>query len=270
VCAALGSGVVREGQGVISTGTAEVLSTVFPSPVLHEDMFEGGYPCYLFARADSYFTFSLNHVGGLLLRWYRDNFCEADTRRAEERGEDAYDYLIGRMPEGPSPVFFLPHLNGSGNPTCDNRSRGAVVGLTMSTGRYDLVRAILESQTYELRTNFETFRRIGIDVRRLFAVGGGSRSPAWLQIKADVLNQPVTTVNVREAAACLGAALLAGTAAGVYGSVEEGVGRTVRTERTYEPAADRAARYEERYQLYRGLYPALAPFYARMAGSSGG
>ncbi|MFW6138725.1 MAG: FGGY-family carbohydrate kinase [Spirochaetota bacterium] len=264
VCAALGSGVIREGQGVVSTGTAEVLSTVFPAPVLSDDMFENSYPCYMYAREDTYFTFSLNHVGGLLLRWYRNNFCEADVQRAQQQGRDPYDYLIDRMPEGPSRVFFLPHLNGSGNPACDTSSRGAVIGVTMSTDRYEIVRAILESQSYELRMNFETFRKIGIEIQQLSAVGGGAKSPAWLQIKADILNHPVNTLKVSEAAACLGAALIAGKASDIYTSLEEGINTTVKVHRTFEPDSERASIYEEWYSLYREVYPSLIPLYRKM------
>jgi xylulokinase len=87
-------------------------------------------------------------------------------------------------------------------------------------------------------------------------VGGGARSPRWLQIRADILGRPVRTLKVREAA-CLGAAILAGTAAGVYSSVDEGITRTVRLGQTYEPGMGSASRYTERFGIYRKLFPAL-------------
>ena len=84
-CAALGAGVTDKGSGVISTGTAEVLSTAFTETVTNETMFNSFYPCYHYVKSGMYFTFSLNHVGGLLLRWYRDNFSDTEVYEAKKR-----------------------------------------------------------------------------------------------------------------------------------------------------------------------------------------
>ena len=255
-CAALGAGVVHEGIGVISTGTAEVLSTAFTQAALNDAMYQSFYPCYLHAKDGMYCTFSLNHVGGLLLRWYRDNFAGIEMQEAEQHDIDAYDQMLRKMPAGPSPVIVLPHLNGSGTPWCDLSSKGAIVGLTMSTTRHDIVRAILESQTYELKINMETLEQAGVDIQEFIAVGGGAKSRQWLQIKADVLGRPVKTLKVREAA-CLGAAILAGTAAGVYNSVDDGVAQVVKSHEIFTPGSEMQKKYIDKFRVYTQLYPAL-------------
>ena len=255
-CAALGAGAVREGLGVVSTGTAEVLSTALDRPVLSRSMFDSFYPCYLHAKSGMYFSFSLNHVGGMLLRWWRDNFAGPEVAEATHEGIDAYQLIDTLLPEGPSPVMFLPHLNGSGTPTCDLHSKGAVLGLTLATTRHDVAKAILEGLTFELRLNLEAMLACGIRLDELVAVGGGAKSPVWLQLKADILNRPLRTLRCREAA-CLGAALLAGTAAGIYQHLDEAVAQTVRYDREFLPSADRVAAYSERYGTYRRLYPCL-------------
>jgi len=255
-CAALGAGVNRAGIGVLSAGTADVLSTAFTEPKVNDAMFNGFYPCYLHARRDMYFTFALNHIGGILLRWYRDTFGAEEVRKAAQEGRDPYDLLVETVPEGPSPVMVLPHFNGSGNPVCDMSSRGAIVGLTLSTTRPDIVKAILECLAFESRINVDYWNEAGIEIGELRAVGGGARSPRWLQIRSDILGRPVRTLQVREAA-CLGAAILAGAAAGVFSSVDEGIRRTVRFGRTHEPDPRSAARYTERFGTYRQVYPAL-------------
>ncbi len=255
-CAALGAGVNRGGIGVLSAGTADVLSTAFMEPKLNDAMFNGFYPCSLHAKRDMYFTFALNHIGGVLLRWYRDTFGAEEVRTAAAAGRDPYDLLVEAIPEGPSPVMVLPHFNGSGNPVCDMSSRGAIVGLTLSTTRPDIVKAILECVAFESRINVDYWDRAGIGITELRAAGGGARSPRWLQIRADILGRPVRALQVREAA-CLGAAILAGSAAGVFASVDEGISRTVRFARTYEPDARSAALYVERYGIYCRVYPAL-------------
>ncbi|MGA2501765.1 MAG: FGGY-family carbohydrate kinase, partial [Tepidisphaeraceae bacterium] len=255
-CAALGAGVNRAGIGVLSAGTADVLSTAFTEPKLNDEMFDGFYPCYLHAKRDMYFTFALNHIGGILFRWYRDTFGAEEVRKAAEASRDAYDLLVEGVPEGPSPVMILPHFNGSGNPVCDMSSRGAIVGLTLSTTRPDIVKAILECLAFESRINVDYWNGAGIEIEEFRAVGGGARSPRWLQIRSDILGSPVRTLQVREAA-CLGAAILAGAAAGVFASVDEGISRTVHLGQTYEPDVRRAERYAEKYGIYRRLYPAL-------------
>ena len=203
-------------------------------------------------------------MGGLLLRWYRDT-CAAPSRwpRPRRPGCDPYEVLLSDLPDGPSPVLFLPHLNGAGTPTCDAASLGAIVGLTLSTRRTDVVKAILECQTYELLQNLEALTGAAIDVRRVTAVGGGARSPVWLQVKADVLGVPIRTLRGKEAA-CLGAAVLAGTGAGLYSSIADGVRRTVHFDTEYLPVKDAHQAYRSRYQVYRDLHAALRPIHARM------
>ena len=262
-CAALGAGVNREGIGVLSAGTADVLSTALRLPVVNDAMFNGYYPCTIHAKPDLYFTFALNHIGGILFRWYRDTFGGEEVRAAQAAGLDPYDVMVASIPVGPSPVMVLPHFNGSGNPVCDMNSRGAIVGLTLATTRGDMVKAILESLAFEMRGNLDYWTAAGINVQELRAVGGGAKSPRWLQIRADVMGRPVTTLKVREAA-CLGAAILAGTAAGVYLSLDEGIEATVRLGDVHEPAPDRVREYEARYAVFRDLYPSLKGINARL------
>jgi xylulokinase len=262
-CAALGAGAIGPGVGVVSTGTAEVLATVLAEPLLSEAMFESSYPCYLHVAQGNYFTFSLNHVGGILWRWWRDQFGGPEVAEASAKALDAYALMDERLPPGPSPVMFLPHLHGSGTPTWDLRSKGAVVGLTLATTRHDVAKAILEGLTFELRLNLETLLACGMRVEALVAVGGGAKSSRWLQLKADILNRPLRTLCCREAA-CLGAALLAGTAVGIYHDLAEAVAQTVRYEREFVPAADRVAAYAGRYGTYTQLHPSLRVVHSRL------
>jgi len=224
--------------------------------VLTRAMFDSFYPCYLHAKPGMYFTFALNHVGGILLRWWRDQFAAVEVAEAGRLGLDPYDVIGQRLSPDPSPVMVLPHFNGSGTPTCDLESRGAIVGLTLATSRHDIARAILEGLTFELLVNLEALERCGIRVAELVAVGGGAKSPLWLQLKADILRRPIRTLQCREAA-CLGAALLAGAATGIYASLDEAVRATVKSDRTFTPREQLMSRYRERFALYQQLHPAL-------------
>jgi xylulokinase len=260
---AVGAGVVEDGDALISTGTAEVLSTVFSSREHAGALYAGYYPCTASALPRQWFTFALNHVGGLLLQWYRDTWGAAEVAAARAEGRDPYEVLLSGLPPGPSSVLFLPHLNGAGTPTCDPVSRGAIVGLTLATGRADVTKAILDCQSYELAINLAALREAGISVSRISAAGGGARSPTWLQVKADVLDVPIRTLRVGEAA-CLGAALFAGAGAGVYPTVEAAVKRCVRFDRVYHPDPDGHAAHLAHLAIYRDLHPALRPIHARL------
>ena len=262
-CAALGSGVTGPGRGVVSTGTAEVFSCAFPDGTDSGSLYAGYYPSYPYVLPGQKFTFSLNHVGGILLKWYRDNFCDAEVRRGAELGVSAYRLLDESMPADPTKLFFLPHLTGSGTPWCDTASRGALLGLTMDTGRGDVARAILESLTFELALNLETMETAGLAISKIVAAGGGASSPVWLQLKADILNRPVTVPGNPEAGS-LGAAILAGGAAGLWEPAVS-AGRLVREKQTIDPEPEQVRIYAQRMNIYRMIYPALREVNRRIA-----
>ena len=133
----------------------------------------------------------------------------------------------------------------------------ALLGLTFATSRADVARAILEGLTFELRYNLEVLKNGGVRIDELRAIGGGARSPIWLKLKADITGIPVTVPRITEAASW-GAAILAGVGAGVYTSPAEAVRQTLRFERTIEPDPASQAYYEDRYGIYRQMYPLLA------------
>ncbi|MDR1899100.1 MAG: hypothetical protein LBQ55_03740 [Treponema sp.] len=255
-CAALGAGIVGEDTALDSHGTAEVVSAAFFRPRLDGLMYDSFYPCYLHAVSDMYFTFSLNHTGGILLKWFVENFCGADAAEAEKKGERLYEFVLREGYAGaPSPVMVLPHFNGSGTPTCSTGAKGAILGLTMGTTRHDIARAINEALSFELRINLETLDRAGIAVSRLRCAGGGARSPIGLRSKADITGRPFSTLKVREAA-CLGGAMLAGMAAGIYKDAGEAA-RIVQTDTTWEPDMKNHRIYEERFDIYKRMYDTL-------------
>ena len=250
-CAALGAGVICPDLALDSHGTAEVLSTVFSAPRTNDRMFESFYPNYCSLLPDLYFSFSLNHTAGLLLKWFAEEFCRGDEAPAAAAGQSLYAWLFSHMRPGPAPLLVLPYLNGSGTPNCDLSQTGVFAGLTLGTDRFDIAKAIVESLAFEARWNLECLREAGIPISALRAVGGGARTPAGLQLKADVLGVPVASLKMREAA-CLGAAMAAGLATGVYRSAEEAAS-LVQIDRVYEPDPIAQDAYTQRYHAYRAL-----------------
>ena len=172
-------------------------------------------------------------------------------------GADAYDLLLRDAPPGPTGLLLLPHFAGSGTPTLDVHSKGAILGLTFATTKAEIAKAALEGLTLELRTNLDLLRAAGVEIAELYAVGGGARSALWLQLKADICTVPLRVPAVTDAA-CLGAALLAGTAAGIYTDLATAVQRTVRWRSRILPDPATVAAYDARFSLFRQAYLLLA------------
>ena len=262
-CAALGSGVVRDGLAMVSTGTAEVVEVAMREANLCNALRQGGISVYRHVVPGLYLAMTLNHSGGLLLRWFRDTFCGQELEQAREAGSDPYDLVLADAPDGPTGLMVLPHFAGAGTPTLDTSSKGAIIGLTFATNRPTLAKAILEGLTFELRINLDLLRNSGIALDELRAVGGGARSPLWLQLKADIGRVPLRVPQVTEAA-CLGAALLAGVACGVYPDLEAAIGQTLRLGREVVPDPRGTAAYLPRFDIYTQLYPTLKGLQARL------
>jgi xylulokinase len=255
-CASLGSGVVEAGLAMVSTGTAEVVEVAMTTPALNEMLRRGNISVYRHVVPGLYLAMTLNHSGGLLLRWFRDTLCKWEREQARATRGDAYDLILGDVPEGPTELLVLPHFSGSGTPLLDVTSKGAILGLTFAATRATIAKAILEGLTFELRVNIDLLREASAAIDELHAVGGGARSPLWLQLKADICQVPLRVPQVTEAA-CLGAALLAGVAAGTYPNLPTAVAQTVHMQQRIDPQADSVRAYDERYQLYQQMYPAL-------------
>ena len=262
-CAACGSGVIEPGLAMVSTGTAEVVEVAMDAPALAPALRDGGISVYRHVVPGKYLAMTLNHSGGLSLRWFRDTLGALELEQSRASGQDAYDLLLADAPSGPTPLFVLPHFSGSGTPTLDTTSKAAFLGITFATDRPTLAKAVLEGLTFELRTNLDLLRGSGVGIEELHAVGGGARSDLWLQLKADICNTALRVPQVTEAA-CLGAALVAGTAVGVYADLNAAVARTVRMSRLVQPDPSTGAAYESRYRLYLEVYPTLRDLQARM------
>ena len=262
-CAALGSGVIRPGLAMVSTGTAEVVEVAMASPILDESLRKGGISVYRHVVPGVYLAMTLNHSGGMALRWFRDTLCRDRCARAAETGTDAYDLILAEAPAGPTGLMVLPHFSGAGTPLLDIHSRAAILGLTFATTQAEIAKAILEGLTYELRLNLELLRDAGIGLEVLHAVGGGARSRMWVQMKADICQVRLRVPQITEAA-CLGAAILAACGAGICPDLASSVEHAVRFDRAVEPQREQACRYDRRYKLYGKLYPVLRPLHGEM------
>ncbi|NPV08988.1 MAG: hypothetical protein HPY83_13625 [Anaerolineae bacterium] len=253
-CGALGAGAVSPGTAMYAIGTVECVTPCLDAFV--PGLGSRGFPCYPHVAPNLFVTLGFNFGGGSILRWYRDQFGQAENNLAQQTGASVYDLLLQPVDTSPGSLMLLPHFAGTGTPWLDPESKGALIGLTLGSSKADVVKAILEGTTYEIAYNVEEMRSAGVPLAELRAIGGGSRSATWLQIKADILGVPLARLSISEAA-CLGAALLAGRGAGQFGDVGAVASSVAVPERVFEPDPDRHARHSERLVLYRRLYPSL-------------
>jgi xylulokinase len=199
------------------------------------------------------------------LRWYRDALCSEEKRLAKRVGRDPYDLMTAaatKVPPGSEGLLFLPYLTGERTPHPDPDARGVFFGLTVRHGKAHLTRAVLEGVAFGLRDSLELMRELDLPIREIRASGGGARSRLWRQILADVLDEPVCTVNSTEGAA-YGAALLAAVGAGAFPDVAAACQAAVRVAGRTAPRPDAVAAYAAAYPRYRALYPALAGEFKR-------
>jgi xylulokinase len=191
---------------------------------------------------------------GLSLRWFRDQFGAG-----KDDGRDPYERLseeAAAVAPGSDGVLWAPYLMGERTPHLDPHARAALVGLNASHRRAHVVRAILEGVAFSLKDTFTIFEEMGVPVESIRLGGGGARSKVWRQIQADVYGREVELVEADEGAA-YGAALLAGVGGGAWGSVDDACAAAVRVRERTAPDAEGKRVMDERYKIFRAIYPAL-------------
>jgi xylulokinase len=255
-CAALGSGVVGPGAAVDGLGSTECVTPAFDRPVIDEKMAAAGFACVPHVVAGLYVTYAFTFTCGSLLKWFRDAFAEGEKAKAEGEGREVFELLVEEALASKGSLLLLPHFAGAATPYMDSGARGALLGLGLDTTRGDVLRAILEGVTYEMMVNVERLEEAGIAVSELRVAGGMARSDLFLQLKADMMGRPLAALDGVEAGT-LGVALLAGVASGMFPDLASASRAFSRPRRVFEPEPASHARYAERFEDYKRLYPAV-------------
>lgn len=261
-CGAIGVGNVRPGIFSDSTGSALCTVTLVNHPVLDPSM---QMPCYCGAAPGQYMIHAYS-TGGMFIRWFRDEFCKAELETEKDGGMNAYDQLdrmAESIPAGSDGLLALPHLQGSGPPDQNAKARAVFHGLTIAHTKAHFVRAIMESVTMVLCRIIEATESLGVDIRSIIAYSGGAKSSVWTQMKADATGLPVITTANDESAPCLGAAILAGCACGVWDSIETAADSIIRREKVYIPDPAMKPVYDDLLRRYKQLMIQLEPTFRR-------
>lgn len=258
VAAALGAGVFEVGDAVDGTGTVECVTPMFDKIPDDKRLYDEGYSVVPYVFENSYVCYALSFTGGAVLKWYRDNFAKYESLLAEKDCKNVYAILDAKVSNEPTDILILPHFAGAANPYMDNSSKAAIVGITLETTEYDIYKALMEGVTYEILTNIEHLEGFGIKFNKLYATGGGASSSVWLQIKADILNREIISLESKEVGAC-GTCMLVAVALGECSDLSDAKKRFVKPKDTYLSNSDCAAIYNANYERYKKLYNSIRP-----------
>jgi len=243
--AAIGTGTVTDGKCNISLGTS---GTVFVS----SDKFsvDKNNALHSFCHASGEY-----HLMACILsaascnKWFCDDILGTDDYKTEES-------VITDNDLGRNDVFFLPYLMGERSPINDTDARGTFIGLRLDTKRKDMLLAVLEGVAFAIRDNFEIAKEQGINITCSSLCGGGAKSELWQKILCNILNVNITLLQTEQGPG-YGGAILAMVGDGEYTTVKECCEKFVKIKAVITPESQIAARYEEKYQKFKKIYPAM-------------
>ena len=251
---AVGNGIVEPGIVSCTLGTSGVVFAHMDQ-VAYDPA--GRVHTFCHAVRDKWHVMGVTQGAGLSLQWFRNQLAP---------GTD-YDRLTAEAAESPAGaqgLFWLPYLMGERTPHLDATARGGWIGLTNRHTRADLIRAVIEGVSYSQRDCLDIVAGLGVPLSSVRASGGGAKSVFWRQLLADILGTRVVTLETQEGSA-YGAALLALAGTGAYSSVPEVCRNAIRETESVSPRPAETAYYAKAHSVYRALYPALKPIFARIA-----
>lgn len=246
-CAAVGAGVTESGTACLISGSYENL-LVMTKAAPTSNMLLKGLSVMPHPGEAGYSALAVCPTGNAVLNWARD-LVDISIEEVEEQ--------LSKEMQKPSPVLAVPYLSGSMTYWEGGRkSKGSLVGLTLASSKTDIVQSFMESIAYDHVNTLSLLAEEGVPVTSIRAVGGGSRSVWWTQVKSDLTNRPIEVVKTEEAGT-LGAAILAGAAIGLYKDLEAVSKSFSGTSKVYEPNPERTNFHKERLEAYRNLVPNL-------------
>ena len=242
----IGLGVAKPGQLALITGSSHLQFGVSDKP-LHAPGIWGSYPDMVYPKR--YIIEGGQTSTGSVIAWL--GRMMNGTMDMEELNRKA-----AALEPGADGLLVQDHFQGNRTPYTDALSRGAIVGLTLAHEPHHVFRAIMEGISFGTRAILDAMAEAGYSGQEITVGGGASASPLWLQIHADTAGLPVCVPQSRDAPS-VGAAVLAAHGAGHFASIDDGIAAMVKPGTRIEPRPRETAIYNEIYQQYRALYPAL-------------
>lgn len=260
-CGAIGVGNLVPGVISENTGAALAICATVDHPIFDK---KGRMPCHYHGIPDTYMAHTFT-TGGMGLRWFRDKFCSLEIDISSFINIDSYNLLdqeAAQVPPGCNGLVMLPHLQGAMAPESNPKAKGVFYGFTLHHGKAHFIRSIMEAIAFAVQRNIDVLEDLGIKVDEIRSLGGGSRSLLWSQIKADVTQRSVYIME-NEEAACLGAAMLAGVATGIYSNLKVATKKMVSIKKKVKPNKANMDIYKQGYKRYTSLYNSLLDMFKK-------
>ncbi|MDR2655712.1 MAG: xylulokinase [Oscillospiraceae bacterium] len=255
--AAIGTGIVESGKAFITIGTSGVIFAHSDNVTIDP---KGRVHTFCSAVPGAWTVMSCTLAAGGSLQWFKNNFCEPESEKAAETGQDVYvllDKMAMEVPAGSNRLLFLPYLMGERSPVLQPEARGVFFGLSGMHKKADLIRAVMEGVVYSQKDCLDVLREMRVPFKEISATGGGGKSPLWRRMMADAFGCPIAVADKAEGPA-LGAAILAGVGTGVYNSVPEACAELIHVKQRQEPDLANGEIYGRYYNLYKRVYAQLA------------
>jgi len=264
MCAAAGAGVIREGAAYNYVGSSSWIALATPQPIYDPD-----FRTFTWAHLipGMYSPCGTMQMAGGSYQWTRDQLCPLEQQAAQALSISPYELMnlnAAQSPPGANGLVFLPYLLGERSPRWNTRARGAFIGLTVRHTHADMVRAVLEGITMNLRVILEALTSQGTTIEAMRVIGGGARGRFWNQMMADIYGLPVHRLAILEEATSMGAALAGGIGVGLYRDFT--MSETMNAiAQTVEPDPVAQAAYSKMYPIFEAAYNALVPVYDLLA-----
>jgi xylulokinase len=240
----VGNGAVSKGLMYTNIGTSGWISIFSDKPV-HDTEYRTHTLCHAIKKGWSIFGATLS--SGLALSWLKNKILLMEDYAKMSS-------LVTDIPAGSEGVLFLPYLAGERTPHFDNDAKAVFHGLTLSHDRRHMIRAVMEGVVYSLKESFILFQDMGYQVKNVIAAGGGSRSDVWVQMQADIFGKPVKVIKVNDHA-CLGAAMVASVACGLFDSYQSATNAFIKFKsKVFEPDIGKKSVYEDGFMRFKQLY----------------
>ncbi|MDD7384673.1 MAG: FGGY-family carbohydrate kinase [Actinomycetaceae bacterium] len=253
----IGLGVVEPGAMALITGSSHVLTGQTASEI-HAPGFFGAYTDGVLPGQ---YTVECGQVStGSVLKWFKDNFARDVLAASDRIGLNVYDVLnrqSAEIPPGSDGLIVNEYFQGNRTPYTDSKARGMIWGLSLQHGPAHLYHAIQEGVCYGTAHNVRKLAAAGVNVDRMVAAGGATKSRAWMQMHADVTGVPIIVTEVGDAVA-LGTSMLAAVGAGIYPTIQEAAKNMVHDLDTFVPDPATHEEYQFYVDRYIAGYPLLA------------
>mgnify|MGYP000586710994 CR=1 FL=1 len=262
-CAAVGAASIDVGGAYCCIGSSSWVMFNDTKPVFDENMLTFNWPSLVPGLISPCGTMQ---AAGVSYAWMRENICTKEIADAKATGRSVYDLIneqIAQAEPGCNGLIYLPYIMGERSPRWNPNAKGAFIGIKTEHTRKELLRSVMEGVTMNLNVIYKIFSK-NFKFDEILLIGGGAKSPVWMQMLADVFGINVMKPNYIEEATSMGAAITAGVGVGLFEDFHA-IHKFLKVEETIKPNMKNHERYEQVMPVFNQAYFALLDVYESLA-----